>query len=303
MSISQHKLTFEGLYTAIITPFTKSGEVDYDAFLKLLQMQAEGGVAGVVVCGTTGESPNITDLEFAKLLEMALQVGRGKFQVIAGTGTNSTDKTIAKSRLAQQHGAQALLIASPYYNKPSQAGLLAHFRAVADSTDLPVIVYNVPGRTAVNIETPTLKELTNHPNIVAVKEASGSINQIMDVIEAVDDDFAVLAGDDAITLPMIAAGGRGVISVISNEAPGRFNEMVQLALKGDIAEARNIHYELLPLMKANFWESNPTIVKKALHQMGIIEEVLRLPLVPAGTEHNEPLRKLLQNLNLLTKSD
>lgn len=299
MSISQHKLKIEGLYTAIITPFTKSGEVDYDAFKRLLKMQADGGVAGVVVCGTTGESPTVTDDEFSKLLEIAVQVSNGKMQVIAGTGTNSTDKTITKSRLAQKHGAEALLIASPYYNKPSQAGLLAHFRAVADATDLPIIVYNVPGRTAVNIETPTLKQLMDHPNIVAVKEASGSINQIMDVIEAADNDFAVLSGDDAITLPMIAAGGKGVISVISNEAPKRFNEMVQFALKGDIAKAREIHYELLPLMKANFWESNPTIVKLALHKMGMIEEVLRLPLVPAGEEHNEPLRKLLQSLKLL----
>lgn len=299
MSISQHKLKIEGLYTAIITPFTKSGEVDYDAFKRLLDMQLGGGVAGVVVCGTTGESPTVTDEEFAKLLEMAVQVSKGKMQVIAGTGTNSTDKTITKSRLAQKHGAEALLIASPYYNKPSQAGLLAHFRAVADATDLPIIVYNVPGRTAVNIETPTLKQLMNHPNIVAVKEASGSINQIMDVIEAVDNDFAVLSGDDAITLPMIAAGGKGVISVISNEAPARFNEMVQFALKGNFAKAREIHYELLPLMKANFWESNPTIVKSALHQMGMIEEVLRLPLVPAGREHQQPLADLLKKLQLL----
>ncbi len=290
---------FEGLHTAIVTPFTKEGGVDIPAFERLLKQQLEAGLSGVVVCGTTGESPTVSDQEFAALLKSARQTVGGKIKIIAGAGTNSTEKSIARSVLCRDNGADALLVASPYYNKPSQKGLLAHFRALADSVDLPLIVYNVPGRTAVNITPATLSELAHHPNIVAVKEASGDINQIMDVIEAAPDDFTVLAGDDAITLPTIAAGGRGVISVIANEAPALMNSMVKAACSGDFDEARTLHYKLYALMKANFWESNPTIVKMALNEMGLAENTLRLPLVPAGETFREPLRRLLQDLELL----
>jgi len=298
MSTSQQQ-QFEGLYTAIVTPFDSDGGVDEQAFRALLNLQIEGKVAGVVVCGTTGEGPTVSDEEFTQLIRLAKEVSNGMMQVIAGSGTNSTAHTITRSQLAQQSGADALLISSPYYNKPSQQGVIAHFQAVANSVDLPIILYNVPGRTAVNIQTATLKQLALHPKIVAVKEASGDLNQIMDVIEAVSDSFAVLSGDDALTLSIIAAGGKGAISVVSNQAPAQMNEMVQAALRGEMRRARDLHYRLYPLMKANFWESNPMVVKAALKQMGLIEEVLRLPLVPLSKALHEPVAELLQSLSLL----
>lgn len=299
MSASQHDLKLEGVYTAIVTPFTEDGSLDLHAFGKLLDWQLEGGVSGVVVCGTTGESPTVSESEFTALLQFARETLADRALLIAGTGTNCTEKTIARSKLARDNGAQALLIASPYYNKPTQNGLLAHFHAIADSVDLPIIVYNVPGRTAVNIMPDTLVVLARHPNIVAVKEASGDINQIMDVIHKVPQPFTVLAGDDPITLPVLGCGGRGTISVISNEAPAMMVRMVQAALNGDFEQARARHYELLPLMKANFWESNPTVVKAALAEMGLIKNVLRLPLVPMSSRLRTSLIEELQNLKLV----
>lgn len=291
--------TFRGLYTAIITPFTSDGQIDKVAFRKLLSMQIRGGLSGVVVCGTTGESPTVTEGEFVELLQLARQAGGDTFAVIAGTGSNNTAHVIERSKLARENGANALLLASPYYNKPTQKGLLAHYHAIADAIDLPQIIYNVPGRTAVNILPATLAELARHPNIAAVKEACGDINQIMDVIAAVPEGFSVLAGDDAISLPTIAAGGQGVISVISNEAPSLMNDMVLAALDGDFEKARSRFYKLLPLMKANFWESNPIVVKAALHYMGVIENVLRLPLVPMDENLEGKLREILRKLKLL----
>ncbi len=297
--MNQHSLSLEGLHTAIISPFTGNGDLDTDAFKRLIKKQTESGLQGVVICGTTGESPTVTEEEFITLLQIAGEESEGKLIITAGAGTNSTQTSIARAKIAQKHGADAVLVASPYYNKPTQKGLLAHFQAIAGATDLPLIVYNVPGRTAVNIETKTLVEMAAHPNIVAVKEASGNINQIMDVIEAVPDDFTVLAGDDAITLPTIAAGGRGGISVVSNEAPSLMNRMVRAALNGDYVEARRLHYSLYPLMKANFAESNPIVVKLALHEMGLIDNILRLPLVPASETLREPIREMLRELELL----
>lgn len=288
-----------GLYTAIVTPFTEDGAVDEQAFTALLEYQIQGNVQGVVVCGTTGESPTVTEKEFFALFKLAKKMAPNGFQIIAGTGSNNTQHVIERSKAAADLGADALLLAAPYYNKPSQKGLIAHYHAIADSVDLPQIIYNVPGRTAVNILPDTLAVLARHPNIKAVKEACGDINQIMDVIKAVPNDFAVLAGDDAISLPTIAAGGCGVISVISNEAPAQMSAMVQHALRGDFRAARQDFYALLPLMKANFWESNPMIVKAALAEMGIIKNVLRLPLVPMDTKFQDPLRNILRQLGLL----
>ncbi|MFW6348476.1 MAG: 4-hydroxy-tetrahydrodipicolinate synthase [Cyclonatronaceae bacterium] len=295
-----HKLQLSGMYTAIVTPFTAAHarKIDEDAYRHLLHLQAEGGASGVVVSGTTGEGPTLRDVEFGRLIQLSVEAGGDVMQIIAGTGTSSTASTIAKSRRARECGAHALLIAPPSYSKPSQRGLLAHFKAVAESTDLPIILYNVPGRTAVNIEVETLAELSAHPQIIGVKEASGSINQIMDVIAAVNDDFAVLAGDDAITLATLAAGGRGVVSVAGNQAPALCTAMVNRALEGNFEEARARHYELYPLMKANFWESNPVVVKAALHYMGLIENQVRLPLVPMHKSLETPLKQLLQNLNI-----
>lgn len=288
------------MYTAIITPFTgrHARDIDEDAYRQLLLLQAEGGASGVIVSGTTGEGPTLTESEFDRLVRLSADEAGDLMQVIAGTGTNNTATTIAKSLRAQESGADALLIAAPSYNKPSQRGLLAHFKAVADRVELPIIVYNVPGRTAVNIEVETLAELSAHPQIVGVKEASGSINQIMDVIAAVNDDFTVLAGDDAITLATLAAGGSGVVSVAGNQAPGLCTALVKRALEGNFDEARRQHYALYPLMKANFWESNPVVVKAALHYMGLIENQVRLPLVPMHERFETPVKKLLESLNI-----
>lgn len=290
---------FRGLYTAIVTPFTANGDMDTDAFTRLVQYQIQGNVQGIVVCGTTGESPTISEREFTTLLSLAKSLAPQGFQIIAGTGSNNTKHVIDRSQLALSLGADALLLASPYYNKPSQKGLLAHYSAIADAVDLPQIIYNVPGRTAVNILPDTLSVLARHPNIKAVKEACGDINQIMDVIKTVPADFAVLAGDDAISLPTIAAGGCGVISVVSNQAPFQMSEMIQYALNGDFEKARSVFYHLLPLMKANFWESNPMVVKAALAEMGFIENVLRLPLVPMDSKFYESLNHILRQLGLL----
>lgn len=290
---------FRGLYTAIVTPFTADGGIDEEAFARLVEYQLQGGVQGIVVCGTTGESPTVTEKEFLKLLTLAKKMAPNGFQIIAGTGSNNTEHVIARSQAALALGADALLLASPYYNKPSQKGLIAHYHAIADAVDLPQIVYNVPGRTAVNILPDTLSILARHPNIKAVKEACGDINQIMDVIKAVPEDFAVLAGDDAISLPTVAAGGCGVISVISNEAPSQMNSMIQHALSGDFDATRKVFYTLLPLMKANFWESNPMVVKAALAEMGLIQNVLRLPLVPMDAKFHEPLKNVLRTIGLI----
>ncbi len=291
---------FKGLYTAIVTPFTKDGSLDEDAFGKLVTRQREAGVDGVVVCGTTGESPTVSSDEFETLLEIAIELSAGKMKVIAGTGTNSTEKSIQRSRLAKKKGADALLLAAPYYNKPTQNGLYEHYQLIARQVDLPQIIYNVPGRSGCNILPETVARLAIHPNIVAVKEASGDINQIMDVIAAVPDDFTVFAGDDAIGLPCMACGGSGVISVISNQAPAMMAEMVKLATTGDISGARRIHYKLLPLMKANFRESNPLPVKASLHMMGLIKNTLRLPMTPMDQKLEPELRKILEDLNLLS---
>lgn len=292
-------MILKGLYTAIVSPFNRDGELDLDAFRRLLDMQKNGGVEGVVVCGTTGESPTVNEKEFTALIECAVEQSEGAFQVIAGTGTNNTSTTIERSKLAARHGAQALLLASPAYNKPTQKGLTAHHLAIAEAVDLPQIIYNVPGRTAVNVLPDTVAKLAEHPNIRAVKEACGDINQIMDVIRAVPDGFSVLAGDDAISLATMAAGGQGVVSVVSNQLPAKMNEMVQAALSGDFETARDLCYQMLPLMKANFWESNPIIVKASLYYMGAIENEVRLPLTKMDDKFQSGLKSILKDLELI----
>lgn len=294
-----NELIYKGLYTAIITPFNQDGNLDLQSFSNLVELQVKAKVNGIVVCGTTGESPTVTEGEMVNLIETAKKTAGDKLQVIAGTGSNNTSHVIKRSLLAQKHGADGLLIAAPYYNKPTQQGLAAHYLAIADAVDLPQIIYNVPGRTAVNILPATQIQLARHPNIVAVKEASGDINQIMDVISLIPEDFSVLAGDDGISLPTIAAGGHGVISVVSNQAPALMNSMIQFALDDKYTKAREVFYRLLPLMKANFWDSNPMAVKASLSYMGLIHNAVRLPLVPLSNYHDEPLKKILKDLELI----
>lgn len=291
--------TIQGLFTALVTPFDENNEIDKEAWEKHLDYQLEGGVDGLVVSGTTGESPTFSDEEFEYLVRSARKAAGNDKRVIAGSGANDTRKTIRRSRIAEEAGADALLVVAPYYNKPTQRGMIAHYTKLADTVDLPQIVYNVPGRTGVNIQPKTLVELSAHPNIVAVKEASGDIGQVMNIVDVVPDDFSVLSGDDAITLPLIACGGRGLISVASNEAPSMMKKLVDHCLKDEMASARELHYRLLPLMKANFLESNPIPVKAAMAMMGRMKNQMRLPLVPMSIEHEEKMRTVLKDLDLI----
>ncbi len=290
---------FKGLHTALVTPFDHNDEIDKEAWEKHLDYQIKGGVDGLVICGTTGESPNISDEEFEYLVSSAFEKANNDVTIIAGSGSNSTKKSIERSERAAELGAKALLLVGPYYNKPTQEGLLAHYRAIADSTDLPCIVYNVPGRTSSNITPQTIAELAKHERIVAVKEACGDINQIMDLVASVPYGFSILSGDDGMTLPIIAAGGVGLISVASNQAPALMKKYVDACNNGDFETARELHYRLYPLMKANFWESNPAPAKASLEIMGMMKNYVRLPLLPMSKKYEEMLRQLLLDLDLI----
>ena len=292
-------IPFEGLYTAIVTPFTQTGEIDKKAYKRHIEYQLNNEVSGLVICGTTGESPSITDTEFKYLITAAREICGLAYPIIAGTGTNSTQKSIDRSKKAQDLKADALLIVSPYYNKPTQQGINDHYVSIADAVDIPLMIYNVPGRTSVNILPGTVAQMAEHPNIAGIKEASGNMQQIMATIQSVPDDFPVLSGDDAMTLPLIAAGGKGLVSVAGNEAPGLMSNYVQACLAGNMQRARKLHYRLLPLMKANFWQSNPIPVKAALSYMGRMQNSLRLPMVPLEIKYEAELKQILRDLNLL----
>jgi 4-hydroxy-tetrahydrodipicolinate synthase len=288
-----------GVGTALVTPFTKSGDLDEAAVRRLGRRQIAGGVHFLVPCGTTGESPTLTDVERLRIVEILVDEARGEVPVLAGAGGYNTREVIRLADEMRRAGASGILSVAPYYNKPTQEGLYQHFRAIADSTPLPIIVYNIPGRTGVNIETATLARLADLPNIVGVKEASGSIGQMADVCGAMPADFIVLSGDDAITLPLMAIGGRGIISVVSNEIPTEMVHLVEAAERGDFAAARAIHARILPLMQVNFVEGNPGPVKAAMAAMGLLEEVYRLPICPPRAESKDKIVKVLKALDLL----
>lgn len=271
---------FKGVYTAIVTPFTRQGGIDADALRRLVESQIADGVQGLVPVGTTGESPTVDHRENIKVVEIVVKQAAGRVKVVAGTGSNSTQEAIEMTRAAADIGADASLQVVPYYNRPSQEGLFRHFTAIADGVDLPIILYNHPGRTGKNLETDTVVKLAAHKNIAAVKEASGNLGQMMDIIAAAPADFAVLSGDDNWTLPMMAMGARGVISVVSNIAPADMVKLCEAAAAGRLAEAQALHYKLLPLCKAMNVDVNPIPVKYALSALGLIEEVYRLPLCP-----------------------
>lgn len=295
------KRIFGGVYTAIITPFTKDNKIDIDAYRKLLDMQLENKVDGIVPCGTTGESPTLSHEEHDKLIELTVRHVKGRTKVIAGTGSNCTDEAIRLSRHAQEAGADAVLLVSPYYNKPTQKGLYLHFRAIADSIKIPVVVYNIKGRTGVNVETETLVRLMKDcKNILGVKEASGDIMQIKDVIKSRKDGFSVLSGDDNMAIGLIEAGGDGVISVASNILPGSMVRMVCLALKGNIREARNIERELSELFRVEFIETNPIPIKAMLAMKGMCKEIYRLPMCSLEKEeHRTEIKKALKQLGVI----
>jgi len=291
-----------GCATALVTPFKSDGAVDGERLTALVKRQIEGGVRLLVPCGTTGESATLTEEEDRLVIRLTIEAARGtSARVIAGTGSNSTAAAIEYAREARGAGADAVLVVAPFYNKPTQEGLYAHFRAIAGSIEgLPVVIYNVPGRTSSNIAAPTALRLARDvENIVAVKEASGDLSQIMAILRDRPEHFRVLSGDDALTLPMIALGADGVISVASNETPGLMARMCDLALAGDWQEARALHFRLLPLMEVNFIESSPGPVKAAMKLMNLLEENFRLPLVPIQEKSRARVREVLEELELL----
>ncbi len=287
-------MKFEGCMTAMITPFDENLQVDYEGLRQNVRFQIENGISGLVPLGTTGESPTITDEERDRIISTVIEESNGKIPVIVGTGTNSTDKTIKHTKHAKDLGADAVLIVSPYYNKPTQEGLYKHFKAINDSVDISIIVYNIQGRTGVNIETPTLLRISELENIVAVKEASGSISQMMDVIHQLPKDFIVLSGDDNMTLPLIAAGGMGVISVVSNLLPRMVSDMVGFALDRDLDKARDLHYRLMPIFKGAFVETNPIPIKAAMSLAGMPAGKCRLPLCDMSQQNLEKLKDVLK---------
>ena len=283
-------LLFRGVAPALVTPFTADDEIDEDAFRGLIQRQIDGGVSGLVVLGTTGENPTITDEERRRLVDIAVETADGRVPVIIGTGTNNTDQSVAYSAAAAEAGADGVLVVGPYYNKPSQGGFVGHVEAIADATDTPIILYNVPGRTSFNIAPETALQLGEEvPQVVGVKEASGDIDQISEILLHRPDDFAVYSGDDAMTLPLLALGADGVVSVISNALPERISTMVDDGLEGDLAAAREQHFDLLPAMQACFLETNPVPIKEVCGTLGWMEPHVRLPLEPL--DERAPVRQ------------
>ena len=284
---------FSGTFTALVTPF-RNGEVDVEALKGMVEFQIEHGVSGLVPCGTTGETPAMSEAEDRVVVETVVRVAAGRVPVVAGSGSNSTDMAIKYTKMAQEVGADGSLQVAPYYNKPTQEGLFRHFAAIAESTDLPLILYNIPGRTSVTISAETMARLAEIPNIVGVKDSTLSMNMISDVISLCGEEFDVLSGDDPMTLPLISLGGVGVISVASNVAPGAVSDMVSALLSGDFERGRELHFELLPLFRALFVETNPIPVKTAASLLGLCSDEMRLPLIPMSGDN---LRRLQETLD------
>ena len=290
---------FTGCGTALVTPFQRDQSLDESTLRKLVRRQIDAGINFLVPCGTTGENPTLTRAEHLRIVEITLEEAKGKIPVLGGAGGYNTQEVIELARDVEHAGANGILSVTPYYNKPTQEGLYLHFKAIADAVHIPMVVYSVQGRTGVNIEPATLARLARIPNIVGVKEASGNIAQMANVIQQVPDTFAVLSGDDAVTLPLAALGGRGIISVASNEIPAEMTELTTLCLKGDFAGARAVQRKYLPLMEINFIESNPIPVKAALGLMGLLDPVYRLPMCPPKPESLSKIEKVLESLGLL----
>ena len=289
---------FQGVFSALVTPL-RDGALDERALHELVELQIGAGVDGLVPCGSTGEAATLSHAEHRRVVEVVVAAARGRVQVLAGTGSNSTAEAIALTRHAKEAGADGALLISPYYNKPTQAGIVAHYAEVARQAAFPLVVYNIPGRTASNVLPDTLSRLAEVEQIVGVKEASGNLDQMAHVIASVPEDFAVLSGDDSITLPLLAIGGAGVISTASNLVPAEIVELVRAFRAGDVARARALHYRLLPLFDALFTETNPIPVKAALALRGLILEELRLPLTRVSAPNRERLQAAMKELGLL----
>src|SRR5438132_2602262 len=296
-------MQLRGCGTALVTPFHQDGSLDEQALKNLVTWQIESGIDFLVPCGTTGETPTLSHDEWLRVIDLTIEAAAGRVPIVAGATSNSTSDAVAKAKEASQRpGVDAILSASPYYNKPTQEGQYQHFKAIAEAVDKPLMLYNVPGRTAANIEPATLGRLAKITNIIAVKEASGNISQIAEVFNHVPDNFLVFSGDDAITLPVISLGGVGIISVVSNAIPKEMPELTNAALKNDWEKARKLHRKYLPLMQANFIESNPMPVKAVVAMMGRIEEVYRLPMVPVKPETRARLRQIATEVGLVESS-
>src|SRR5579863_10220255 len=295
-------MQLRGCGTALVTPFSQDGAIDENALRNLVAWQVESGIDFLVPCGTTGETPTLSHDEWLHVIDVTVEVVAGRVPIVAGATSNSTQDAVAKAKeVASRPGVDAILTASPYYNKPTQEGQYRHFHAIADAVDKPIILYNVPGRTAANIEPATLARLAEVPHIAGVKEASGNIGQMAEVCAVVPETFLVFSGDDAITLPVIALGGVGIVSVASNEIPHEMANMTRAALTNDWITARSIHRKYLPLMQANFIESNPLPVKAVLAMMGKIEEVYRLPLLPMRRDTRSKIQKIATEAGLIAK--
>jgi 4-hydroxy-tetrahydrodipicolinate synthase len=289
---------FQGSLVALVTPF-RDGKVDDAKLRELVAFHVQNGTDAIVPCGTTGESPTLSHAEHKRVVEIVIEAVGGRVPVVAGTGSNSTAEAIDLTAHAKKAGAAGALVVNPYYNKPTQEGLYRHFRAIAEAVDIPILVYNIQGRTAVNVETDTLARLAQIPNIVGVKEASGSLDQMTQVILACGPDFTVLSGDDNLTLPLMAVGGRGVISVVANVVPKETAEMTHAALEGDWKRARELFHRLFPLCRAMFIETNPIPVKEAMAMMGMIAPEFRLPLCRMADQNRERLRTVLKQFGLV----
>jgi 4-hydroxy-tetrahydrodipicolinate synthase len=289
---------FTGCGTAMVTPFRRDGSLDVGTLRSLILRQIEAGIDFLVPCGTTGESPTLTHEEHVRVVEITVELAKGRVPVLAGAGGYNTAEVIALARELADLGVDGILSVTPYYNKPTQEGLYQHYRAIAEAVLLPIVLYSVQGRTGVNIEPATVKRLAGITNIVGIKEASGSIAQMAAILNSVPQEFIVLSGDDAIALPLIALGGRGVISVVSNEIPGEMTRLVRLAMQGDISGAREIHRRYHSLMEVNFVESNPIPVKAAMAEMGLLEPVWRLPLVAPKAENLARVQNVLASLRM-----
>jgi 4-hydroxy-tetrahydrodipicolinate synthase len=290
--------SFAGAGVALVTPFTRAGDLDEGTLRRLVRRQVEGGIDVLVPCGTTGESVTLTEAEQLRVIEITLEEAGGR-PVLAGTGSNDTRQVVEKSRAAASLGAHGVLIVGPYYNKPTPEGFFRHFSAVADASSAPVVVYNVPGRTGSNIDNHTMLRLAEHPNVAGVKEASGNLGQVMELLRDRPRGFEVLSGDDAFTLVLMALGGEGVISVAANQVPRPMHDLVAACAAGDYPSARRLHNRLLKLMNLNFLESNPVPVKASLALMGLCEESYRLPMCPPTEATREALRAALRELDLL----
>ena len=289
---------FTGCGTALVTPFLKDGSLDEAGVRRLARRQIDAGIHFLVPCGTTGETPTLTADERTRVVEVVVKESAGRVPVLAGAGGYNTHEVIESAQRMAAAGADGILSVTPYYNKPTPEGLFQHYAAIAEAVPLPIIVYNVPGRTGCNVDVATITRLSTIPNIIGVKEASGNVTQMCEILAAVPADFLVLSGDDALTLPVMSIGGAGIVSVASNEVPAEMSRMVELAERGDFAAARKLHTELLPLMLVNFIESSPIPVKSAMAAMGLLEETYRLPLVAPRPASRERIGRVLRELGL-----